>query len=127
MAVWAICAETEEEALRLSASFGMMMLLLYRGRLIPVPPVERALEFLKSEGDIRELPVGRRILTGTPAAVRSGLESVAAEHDAEEVFVVNILYDHAARRHSYQLIAEEFGITTGRLIEGLAVTRSPPT
>ena len=47
---WAICAETEEEALRLSLSARMMMLLLFRGVLIPVPPVEKAEEFLAKEG-----------------------------------------------------------------------------
>jgi luciferase family oxidoreductase group 1 len=108
VAVWAICAETDEEALRLSASFRMMMLLLYRGKLIPVPPVERALAFLAQEGDLRQLPVGRRIITGTPDCVRASLEGVAAEYGADEVFVVNILYDHAARRRSYELIAEAF-------------------
>ena len=36
--------------MRLSASARMMMLLLFRGRLIAVPPVEEALEFLAHEG-----------------------------------------------------------------------------
>src|SRR5512143_2183074 len=39
VAVWALCAETEEEALRVSASARMMLLNLFRGRLIPVPAV----------------------------------------------------------------------------------------
>ena len=31
---------------------------------------------------------------------------------AEEVFLVNILHNHAARRRSYELLAEAFGLLT---------------
>ena len=107
--VWAICAETEAEAVRLSLSARMMMLLLYRGVLIPVPPVEKAEEFLAKEGMApQSLPLRRRIIAGDTQQVRAAIESVAAEYGAEEVFVVNILYDHAARVRSYELIAEAF-------------------
>jgi luciferase family oxidoreductase group 1 len=106
---WAICADTEAEALRLSLSARMMMLLLFRGQLIPVPPVEKAEEFLAKEGVApQSLPMRRRIIAGDPQQVRAALESVAAEYGAEEVFVVNILYDHAARVRSYELIAAAF-------------------
>ena len=109
VAVWAICADTNDEALRLSASGRMMLLHLYRGRLIPVPPVERAVAFLEQEGfPIGALPPNRRMVTGERAEVRAALESVAAEYGAEEVLVVNIMYDHQARRRSYERIAEAF-------------------
>jgi luciferase family oxidoreductase group 1 len=112
VAVWALCAESDQEALRLSASFRMMMLMLYRGRPIPVPRVERAAAFLKEEGlPLEEVPVGRRIITGDPGRVRASIEAVAQEYCADEVFVVNIMHDHAARRHSYELIAEAFNQT----------------
>jgi luciferase family oxidoreductase group 1 len=106
---WAVCADTEAEALRLSLSARMMMMLLYRGVLIPVPPVEKADEFLAKEAVApQSLPLRRRIIAGDPRQVRGALESVAAEYGAEEVFVVNILYDHAARVRSYELIAAAF-------------------
>jgi luciferase family oxidoreductase group 1 len=109
VAVWAICAYAGEEALRLSASGRMMLLHLYRGRLIPVPPVERAVAFLEQEGvPIGALPPNRRMITGTRVEVRAAIESVAAEYGAEEVFVVNIMHSHQARRRSYELIAEAF-------------------
>ena len=111
VAVSAICAETDEEALRLSASVRMMLLKLFRGGTIPVPPVEKALEFLRSEGmPFQVLPVGRRLITGSPAKVRRALEAVAAEYGAEEVLIVTITYEHAARRRSYELIAREFAL-----------------
>ncbi len=104
---WAVCADTDEEALRLSASARMMMLLLFRGRLIAVPPVEQALEFLSREGvPMQTLPAHRRVITGTPYTVRRELETLAADYGADEVFVVNILYDHTARLRSYELLAQ---------------------
>ena len=57
VACWALAAETEEEAWRLTASSRMAMTMLRRGRLIAVPPVEQALHFLESEGE----PVDRRL------------------------------------------------------------------
>lgn len=111
VAAWAICAEDGDEALRLSYSLRMLTLLLYRGRSIPVPSVERAQEFLEAEGVSPEtLPLGRRIITGNPAKVRTALEALASEYCAEEVFLVNIMHDHAARRRSYELIAGEFSL-----------------
>ena len=51
------------------------------------------------------------MVIGTKAEVREGLEAVAADYGADEIMVVNILYDHAARLRSYELLAEAFGLT----------------
>lgn len=108
---WAVCAATQEEAARLSLSARMMMLLLFRGQLIPVPPVEKAEEFLAREGvEPQSLPLRRRVIAGNPAQVRAELESVASDYGASEVFVVNILFDHAARVRSYELLADAFAL-----------------
>ena len=42
--------------------------------------------------------------------MRTRLEALAGEYGAEEVMVVTITYDHAARRRSYELLAEAFGL-----------------
>jgi luciferase family oxidoreductase group 1 len=109
VATWALAAETEEEAWRLTASSRMAMTMLRRGRLIAVPPVEQALRFLESEG---EAIIGgsRRITAGTPEQVRAGIETIAHQYGADEVIVVTITYDHAARVRSYELLADAFGL-----------------
>lgn len=118
VAAWVICAESDAEALRLSFSLRMMSIQLFRGRLIPVPAVQRAEVFLRNEGMPPEmLPVGRRIITGSPSRVRAAVEAVAQEYGADEVLLVNILHNHAARRLSYELVADAFGLSesaTGR-------------
>ncbi|HEY0631165.1 MAG TPA: LLM class flavin-dependent oxidoreductase, partial [Thermoleophilaceae bacterium] len=50
VAVWAIAAESDEEAQRLASSSRMTMTLLRQGRLIPVPPPDKALRFLEQHG-----------------------------------------------------------------------------
>jgi luciferase family oxidoreductase group 1 len=108
VATWALAADTEEEAWRLTASSRMAMTMLRRGRLIAVPPVEQALRFLAAEGE----PVAgsRRITAGTPDQVRAELETLAQQYGADELIVVTITFDHAARRRSYELIADAFGL-----------------
>ena len=111
VALSAICAETDGEAFRLSLSQRMSILMLLRGRTIPIPPVERAESFLQHEGMPPELlPVGRRMITGSPATVRSSIEEVAASYGADEVLIVTNTFDHQARIRSFELIAEAFGL-----------------
>ncbi len=86
------------------------MSMMRQGRLIAVPPVEKALRYLESR-DGGSGPSNRRAVLGSPATVKAGLEQVAAEYEAEEVMVVTITYDHALRMRSYELVAEAFGLT----------------
>ncbi len=108
VAVWALAADTDEEAQHLATSGQMAFTLLRRGRLIEFPPPERAERFLaQNEG----VPGHRRrTIVGAPETVRAGIAEVAAAYGAEEVIVVTITYDHAARRRSYELIADAFGL-----------------
>jgi len=107
--VIAICAETDEEAERVAASSRMMLSLLRQGRLIQVPPIDVALRYLETR-ERRPGGSGRRAVIGSPATVRAGLEAVASEYGADEVLVLTITHDHDARRRSYELISEAFGL-----------------
>jgi luciferase family oxidoreductase group 1 len=107
-AVWALCADTDEEARRLAASSRMMFTLFFRGELIPIPPVERALQFLAEQPPAEDLSRRRRSIVGSPDTVRAGLEDVAREYGTDELMIVTITYEHAARRRSYELIAKAF-------------------
>jgi alkanesulfonate monooxygenase SsuD/methylene tetrahydromethanopterin reductase-like flavin-dependent oxidoreductase (luciferase family) len=89
----------------------MAFTLFLQGRLIPVPPVDTALRFLEDHADeVAALGRRRRWLVGSPAAVKPGIEELAAEYGAEEVMIVTITYDHAARKRSYELLAEAFAL-----------------
>lgn len=112
VAVWTICADTDEQAVRLAASGRMTFTLLRRGQLIAVPPPEDALRFLAA--DERAGAGGaprseRRAVLGAPATVRAELEEVVARYGAEEAIIVSITYEHAARMRSYELLAQACG------------------
>jgi luciferase family oxidoreductase group 1 len=106
VAVAAICAETDEEAERLSSSARMAFSLLREGRLIKIPPVEDALRFVERRGK----GSGRRWVVGSQETVKRGIEEVADAYQASEVMVLTIVHEHEARRRSYELIAEAFGL-----------------
>jgi alkanesulfonate monooxygenase SsuD/methylene tetrahydromethanopterin reductase-like flavin-dependent oxidoreductase (luciferase family) len=103
----------------------MMFSLLRMGRLIPIPPPEKALAYLET----RQRPSGadarRRAIVGAPDRVREGLEAVAEEYGSDELMVLTITYDHEARRRSYELIAEAFGLTPTRPPAAVAPPPSP--
>jgi luciferase family oxidoreductase group 1 len=99
--VAALCADSDDEAHELASSWRAAFTLLRLGRPVAIPPVEQAVEFLEEHK-----PVSRRLIAGAPATVRAGLDAVADEYGADELLVVTITYDHAARRRSYELIAQ---------------------
>jgi luciferase family oxidoreductase group 1 len=109
VAGWAVCAETDEEAQRIASSARMTRALMNEGKLIPVPPIEKALLFLAERGPNPDtITRPRRAIIGSPAVVKRGIEELAGLYGADEVMIVTITHDHAARRHSYELIAEAF-------------------
>jgi luciferase family oxidoreductase group 1 len=115
VAVSVVCAPTDEEAQRVAASARMVFTLFHRGQLIPVPPIETALTFLRDQGlPVDQPPPGRRVIVGSPTTVRLAIEQVARDYHANEVMVVTITHTHADRKRSYSLIAEAFGLNAGR-------------
>ena len=107
-ATWTIAAPTTAQAQDLAAPTAMMFAHLMTGNLIPVPSVEKALKWL---ADNPQAPRrNRRTVVGTPSEVRAGLDAVAESYGADELLLVNILPDHAARMRSYALVAEEYGL-----------------
>src|SRR5262249_7408771 len=111
VAAWVLCADTTEDAQRLASSSRMTMTLLRRGELIAGPPPGKAPEFLARGGKTVDSAVpGRRAIIGSPEKVRADVEELAVAYGAEEVIAVTITHDHQARRRSYELLADAFGL-----------------
>lgn len=108
VATWAIAAPTSAEAELLALPARMMFHHLLRGELIPVPSVAKAQDWATQHGAGHR----RRTTLGTPAECRTQLDEIAALYGADEVMLVNIMPDHAARVGSYRLIAEEYGLVS---------------
>ena len=113
VAVWALCADTDAEASRLALPFKMMMLMLFGGQSIRVPDPEKAYAYLAESGPVDVQPVGRRVVVGTAERVKASLQAIAESYEADELFVVNVMHEHQARRRSYELLAQAFDLKPG--------------
>jgi luciferase family oxidoreductase group 1 len=113
VALGAICADTDEEAQRLMSSARLMRRRRDRGEWLPVPSVEEAMrelgdDALKPMRDTSEWP---RYFVGSPSTVRKQFESLSQGLSLDELMIVTIVHDHAARLRSYELLAKEFRLT----------------
>lgn len=109
VAIFALAAESEDEAERLCATRNLWVMQLLRNQAGPFPSPEEALAYpYTAEDRVMLRAIAGRGVTGTPDRVKLGLERMAAEYGAEEVIVLTITYDFAARVRSYELLAEAF-------------------
>lgn len=105
-----ICADTDAEAEELAASFDLAWLRLYAGRpsVFPSPEEARAYPYTAAER-AQFQAIRARLILGSPQTVRAKLCGLAAATEATEIMATTFVHDHAARKHSYTLLAEAFG------------------
>jgi luciferase family oxidoreductase group 1 len=115
VAVFAVCAESEEQARRLARSRDLFIVRLYTGRPGPYPSVEEAerYPYNAQEAAIAQ-HASRRSVVGTPEQVRERLLAMAADYQADELIVVTITHDFKARLRSYELLAEAFDLSADK-------------
>jgi luciferase family oxidoreductase group 1 len=112
LALAALVAPTPEEAEEQAAVIDLWRLRVPRGVDLPIPSAEEARAYPYTPYDRDEIAYNRRRLTlGTPRAVRERLESITAVHQADEVMVLTIAADYAARARSYALLADVFSLS----------------
>jgi luciferase family oxidoreductase group 1 len=109
--VFVICAESEERAQYLAASRDLSRLRMRQGILQPFPPPEEALAYPYTEIERRVVEHHRRRqIVGTKETVKPKLEALAESYGVDEIVVLTITHDYEARKHSYTLLAEAFGL-----------------
>ena len=111
LAIAVIMAETDEEAERLASSADLNRLLRDRGQYAPLPSVEDALAYPYSEAERAHIARNRsRLFVGSPATVMQKISPLVSASEADEVMVITAVYDHGARKRSYSLLADAFGV-----------------
>jgi luciferase family oxidoreductase group 1 len=111
LAAFALAADTDAAAQRLALSRDLWRLRLDQGLLGPVPSVAEAEAHAFTDFERARVERNRqRQIVGAPEAVKARLEALAAEHGADELVVVSICHDPAARRRSYELLAAAFAL-----------------
>lgn len=112
VSVAVICAETDDDAKRLSASAELGWIRFAQGmRDEPMPSVEEALAHQDDDQQAAIRAMFRdRLIIGSPARVRARLQVIKDECAADEIMVLTHVHDHEARRRSYALLAEAFDL-----------------
>jgi luciferase family oxidoreductase group 1 len=111
VAVFAIAADTDEETERLALTRNLWVMQLLRNQAGPFPSPEEAAAYPFTESDRVQIgAISARGVTGTPDKVKAGLEKLVAAYGADELIVLSITYEFAARVRSYELVAEAFGL-----------------
>jgi len=112
LTTFCICADTEEEAERLARSRDLWFIRLLRGNPGPFPSVEEATEYPYSPGELAAIEENRgRRVVGTPEQVRQKLLTLVERFQLDELMIVTITHDPAARQHSYELLAEAWELS----------------
>src|ERR1700730_5879527 len=111
LAVAAVAAETDAEAERLASSMDLNRLRRDRGQYLPLPSVEEALAYpytdSKRASTARTRP---RLFVGSPGTVMAKLQPMITASQADELMIITAVYDHEARKRSYSLLVDAFGL-----------------
>ena len=109
LALSVFCADEEAVAQRMASSVLLAFAQLRSGRAGRMPSPEEALAHRYSAEEEAGIAQFRRLqITGTPEAVRLGIERMAALTLADEVMIATHAHDPQARVRSYELIARAF-------------------
>lgn len=101
-----VAADSEREARRLWTTQQMSFTGIFRGARRPSPPPIDDIESYWSPMEkMQVMEMLSRSIVGAPDTVAAGIADLVAETGADELIVVSDIYDHAARLHSYDLIA----------------------
>jgi luciferase family oxidoreductase group 1 len=102
-----VAADTDEEAWRLLPSAQQKFLNPRRGRPGQVPPPVDSMDDLWTPAERAGVEHALSLaIVGSPATVRAGLDRFAITTGVNEVMVTAQIYDHTARKRSYQIFAD---------------------
>jgi len=106
LAVSALAAPTERRAHELATVIDLWRLRILSGIDLPVPSLEEALAYpYAAHEQVAASDARRRLVVGDPHQVRARIEELAGAHDADELMILTIAPDYAAREESYRLLA----------------------
>ena len=111
LAVAAVAAETDAEAEKLASSMDLNRLCRDRGQFLPLPSVEEALAYSYTDAERASIMRNRsRLFVGSPATIQSKLQPMLDAAKPDELMIITAVYDHDARKKSYSLLADAFGL-----------------
>jgi luciferase family oxidoreductase group 1 len=111
LGVAVVAADTDAEADRLATTIDLNYARRQKGEYLPLASPEEAAAYPYTASDKERIACNRRrVFAGAAATVRARLEALVAATKADELMVSTMIYDHGARRHSYEVLAQAFGL-----------------
>ena len=112
--VWALAADTESEARRLLMTREYWRTGFEKGLRLPLESPDAAAAYAYSEAEQAMIEKSRAAaLVGSAAQVADKLRVLARRLELDEIVINTWTFDPQARRHSYALLAAEFGLVSG--------------
>jgi luciferase family oxidoreductase group 1 len=112
LAVAVVTADSTEAAERIASSADLHFVRRAKGEFMPLASPEQAAAYPYTPVDRERIARQReRLVVGSIDSVKSRLLSLAKATQADELMITTMAYDHAARRHSYELLADAFALT----------------
>jgi alkanesulfonate monooxygenase SsuD/methylene tetrahydromethanopterin reductase-like flavin-dependent oxidoreductase (luciferase family) len=114
LGVAAIAADTEAEADRMATSADLHFARRARGEYGPLASPDEAAAYPYQPVDRERIKQNRkRLIVGSAEQVRERIQALADITRADEVMITTMVFDHAARKRSYALLADAFGLAAG--------------
>jgi luciferase family oxidoreductase group 1 len=110
LATQVVCADTDHEAEKLAATVDLNFVRRAKGEYLPLASPEEAANYQYTPVDRARIAKNRaRLSVGSPETVKARLMPLIEATKADELMVTTMLFDHAARKRSYELLAKTFG------------------
>jgi len=111
LATHVVCADSDAEAERLAKTVELNFVRRAKGEYLPLASPEEAGSYDYTPVDKARIAQSRaRLAVGAPETVKARLAPLIAATQADELMVTSMIFDHAARKRSYELLAEVYGI-----------------
>jgi len=106
LATHVVCADTDDEAERLARTVDLNIVRRAKGEYLPLASPEEAAAYDYAPVDKARIAQNRaRVAVGSPTTVKAKLMPLIEATEAQELMVTTMIYDHTARRRSYELLA----------------------
>ena len=111
LGVAAIVADSEAEADRMASSADLHFARRAKGEYGPLASPDEAAAYPYAPIDRQRIEHNRRrLIVGSAEQARERIQALADATKADEVMITTMVFDHAARKRSYELLAQAFGL-----------------
>jgi luciferase family oxidoreductase group 1 len=109
LATHVVCADSDEAAEGLAKTVDLNIVRRAKGEYLPLASPEDAAAYDYSPADTARIAQNRtKLAVGSAVTVKARLGPLIAATKADELMVTTMIFDHDARKHSYELLARAF-------------------